>query len=530
MKKHVGIIVVLIISAALMLPNLGNRYIWGDEELTVLLAISTLENGLPYSYSHNYLIGERLYSNESFLWTWYSWLQIYITAFSFLLLGSSEFSARILFALLGLGTIALVYYYMHRISKDIRIALLSSILFAGSAMFYLYSRASMYYAPVMFSIAWLLIGYDGLLNGNKHGKLNFTLAAAMLFHSQIQIFFAIMLGIIFHYLAFNYSKRTSKELGFSLILIFFLTFPWFLITGQLSKSSYLTFSAKAIMFNLALSFFYIYLLLFPFVFLLFIPDIVKQRKRWQKQFLYLSGIMVLSVVGMLSVLNNDGAPSARRLVVSLIVFTFPVSAIILSNLLRKKKWIAITLIIVLIFSNFLYLIPFYPLKYFSFSRLSPASFGEDAAESSSIIKRFLRNSLEPRFYIIDYIYEITHDYDSVDESIIRLLKKKGSENDLYVTNAFDGVIHFYTGMTLPIIDPQKGKYYDDLNISMADWIIIRNYNKQAYLKSVRAQVNLSNYKRYIVRNLDEQWVDMPDIINHRFKTDNNGEVTIYHAP
>jgi 4-amino-4-deoxy-L-arabinose transferase-like glycosyltransferase len=110
-RSHWPLLVVLVVAALLILPNLGRDYLWADEGDTAVLARNILQFGVPRAWDGVSLIdsdyGARL--NDDLVMVSHPWLQYYVTAASFALVGVTAFGARLPFALLGLLTVGLIY-------------------------------------------------------------------------------------------------------------------------------------------------------------------------------------------------------------------------------------------------------------------------------------------------------------------------------------------------------------------------------------------------------------------------------------
>jgi len=111
---------VLAIAATLLFVRLDRDYLWADEGDTAVLAKSILRFGVPTAWDGVSFIdsdfGARL--NDDFVMVSHPWLQYYVTAASFALLGQTTLAARLPFAFLGLATIALAYLIVHRITTN----------------------------------------------------------------------------------------------------------------------------------------------------------------------------------------------------------------------------------------------------------------------------------------------------------------------------------------------------------------------------------------------------------------------------
>src|SRR5437870_7400812 len=81
--------------------HLDNRLLWGDEAETALLAKNVLRFGIPKTVdgvNHITELGNFRDENTGHIWTWTPWLQEYVTAASYLVLGGTTWSSRAPFA------------------------------------------------------------------------------------------------------------------------------------------------------------------------------------------------------------------------------------------------------------------------------------------------------------------------------------------------------------------------------------------------------------------------------------------------
>ncbi len=158
---------VFLISSFLLFYNLDDRFLWGDEAETALLAVNTTKTGLPKvtdGKNEITLYGLGIDSNEDHIWTHRPFLDQYLTAISFLTFGKNTFAARFPFALIGVITIVLLAAVTYRIYNDHRIALITALLLGSNIVFLLYARNCRYYAIIMFLQVSLFYGYHRLIN------------------------------------------------------------------------------------------------------------------------------------------------------------------------------------------------------------------------------------------------------------------------------------------------------------------------------------------------------------------------------
>src|SRR5438874_10579034 len=104
-------VAVVLVSALLIFFSLDTRILWIDEAETALLGRSILVHGVPTAFDGRNIISQevgREYGSD-YVWRWTPWLDKYVAAAAFAVLGESTFSARFPFALLGLVCVISMY-------------------------------------------------------------------------------------------------------------------------------------------------------------------------------------------------------------------------------------------------------------------------------------------------------------------------------------------------------------------------------------------------------------------------------------
>lgn len=179
-------ILLIVLFALLLFPNLGTRTLWQDEAETALVARQMVKTNtwLPYAWDEQGPISQdwKYQFSVSPLWRWHPWLQFYVAALSFKLFGESAFTARLPFAIVG---VVFFWYYLgflkRRGPKNRAFFLIASLLVLTSAPLLLHLRQARYYA---LSVLFTLVALDGYL-GIKEGKRSFRyiIGSIALFHS-----------------------------------------------------------------------------------------------------------------------------------------------------------------------------------------------------------------------------------------------------------------------------------------------------------------------------------------------------------
>ena len=200
--------VILLIGSFLLLGNLGNQYLWQDEAETALLAKTVLSHGIPMAYD-----GKNFFSQEfgtdygkNYAWRWFPWFPYYLLAGFFGIFGISTWTARLPFAVFGLATIALVYFFSRSLWMSRRSGLIAALFLILSIPFLILSRQCRYYSPTAFFAVLGLYGYFNLTENKKYSSIILVLTCTLLFHVH-QIFYGIvLLTIFFHAMIFHRDK------------------------------------------------------------------------------------------------------------------------------------------------------------------------------------------------------------------------------------------------------------------------------------------------------------------------------------
>ncbi len=514
-KKNNFLILLTLLGLILLLPNLGDRTFFGDESYTMIVSKTVAEEGYPASYYNGFFINAKETANADIfgkqVYTWNSWSQFYITALFYKIFGMNEFFLRLPFVLFGLATLILLYFFAKEITNNEMIARISSIFLALSTTFILHARQLRWYSMSAFLVLAILYSYWVFLKDKR--IFWFAFSSIFLFHTNTLIFFVTMLSVTLHFLVFKFNKGHVKKAILSLISIFLFTFPWFVITNQFSKLSGTTSSIFKIVFHMVLNWFYLFILLFPIIFL--IAFLFKRfRKELLKEGYLLVIFFIISFITILS-LKSDVLPAVRYL-----ICLIPLTSIILSftivKIWQNNKTIAVIIALLLVLTNLLNLVPFILLK---------GAAGSLSADVSDYNKeKFIKDSLGVKFYLPSYLYEITNDYESSEELVINQLLEKGSEKDTFTTSHFPYTFIIYTDMEyIPVEEIKEGP----------DWIIKRSFRigedeVEEFFNKISDKLDLSDYELIKISNFDERWADSPDPISHRFKTNLNGEVLVYH--
>ncbi|KWT94616.1 glycosyltransferase family 39 protein [Candidatus Magnetominusculus xianensis] len=177
----------IIVCAFFYLYKLDNRILWEDECVTANLAVNILKYGIPLGYDgkNRLIFTTNNDLNKNNVWIFSPWLNEYITAISFAILGKNEFSARLPFAVLGFLSVIFLTYLAWDIFKDKQIALMTLLLVMTSEVLILHSRQCRYYATVTFMQILFIYAFYLLLHRRRRpGIVLMVIALTCQFYSN----------------------------------------------------------------------------------------------------------------------------------------------------------------------------------------------------------------------------------------------------------------------------------------------------------------------------------------------------------
>jgi hypothetical protein len=224
--------------------NLGDRLLWGDEAETAVLAVNVTRYGLPRSDDgRNVVTLTGADSNESGVWVWSPWLDEYVAAGAFALLGESTWAARAPFALAGLATVVLLAAWTWHATRPHETALAVTALLVTCVPFLLLARQCRYYAVVMLAQVWLLWGIRAALRPGltgRAGALHMAGALAVQFHCNYVPALGSALGVVAASFALRLSHpRLPLTVAAALAGLGALALPWLVYSGGYSQAQWL---------------------------------------------------------------------------------------------------------------------------------------------------------------------------------------------------------------------------------------------------------------------------------------------------
>ncbi|MCF7907839.1 MAG: glycosyltransferase family 39 protein [Candidatus Omnitrophica bacterium] len=486
MKKDVVLILLCFFAVVILFTNLGGTYLWQDEATTAVLGRNTLNFGIPKAFDGKNLI-LNIYEDPCVDkgWKYAPWLQFYLVAGSFWLLGETTFAARLPFAIFGVGALLLCFLLAERLFKNRLVSRIACAFMAFSSIFFLYMRQARWYPLTTFFTLWLLVSYLDLVKSKKKAILGFVLSAVLLFHSNYGIFFSVFLGLASHFFIFNRSNIKAigiKKIVFCLFMITILTLPSLLYLGSVEYSGKITFERT----EDHLEFYfrslnkYIFPVGFLFFSLTFFSFFRKKvfpilGKPLDKQNLWLLICVFISTICFLLLADER---QLRYLVHLLPIFSI-ILGVLIVGWLKINKIAAVLLFVIICFTNI-------------FNRGS-----------------FSHNKLS--IHPVNIVYELTHDYDGPVEGIVKFLNRQAKPTDTVKLIYGDYATIFYTDLR---VDNScfKCKTFPEWIVIRDGWFPLKNLDKD-YLREINER-----YQKIILDYPDIMWENRPDPGYHKFKT------------
>jgi len=522
-QRHDGILIagilVLIAGAILIFSNLSNRYLWEDEAETALLGRNILTYGIPKAFDGKNLISQELGRdyNKNYVWRWTPWLDKYIAALSFKILGEGTFQARVPFAFMGILSLISVYFLTRLIFKDPWMGVLSMVFLTLSIPFLLYVRQCRYYSIAILGSIWVLYFFFEMLQHKKRAVFGLFLAMTVLFHSNYLIFAGMTFSLITSFLIFYFNFKTLLRGLWSFVLIFFINMPWFIFFNILGKMGEAE-KQSPVEANLLNYYSSINQFSFPWLAVLLfslIAFLLRKRKNLleaepARPMLFLF-VFIVSYVIFISF-----APwYFFRYIVNLLPVFAILSACMCRALWSWNRVFGALFMATLLLTGIFHRSSTYPFNNPLYEQILDA----EGSKTRTVL-----------FPLGEYLYEITHDFDGPIEGIVKFLGKKAKPDDRVFISYGDLPLKFYTAL-----DIKGGQTGEDLSSwPPPDWIIIRSFfrfsDRPAMKKDadqmrdyLNTRIPKPEYRLMEIPYVDIYWENIPEPLFHRFRTPKKGK-------
>lgn len=454
-----ALLILLTLALALYTFRIGNIGLWADEGETLALAQNTLEHGFPTVHGQNHSLCERLGAPQSGAWTAQPWVQFYLAALGVAVFGKSVAMLRLLFALFGVVSVAMVWQLCAQLRLSEKIQWLATLLMAVNVPVILLARNVRYYPLLPFFALWLLILYLDARAG-KNRWLAFGLVSTLFMHTHQPIAAAVLVSIFAHAAIYERRKRFWRELLQAQLLMLALVLPWLVALwpglvryyeqrapSALGKNTSATDTLLGAVLYLQ------HLIRFNFPLLLLVPYgilrlRVKKTAAISREALLLLVLVILAqCLAMAYLFNSNLWPGY---LIAAIPFCCMLSACLIDAASLNRRALLIGISAVVILSTTLNL-PFWPLS-------ANASAGNPQERR---LRHALRGFVQPElsFLLPKYLGEIFHTYRGPVAATVEYLKMHATKGDrVFVTNDRHSIA-FLSGLqtleNLPFASPPE---------------------------------------------------------------------------
>lgn len=516
----------LFVVALMLFANLDNQYLWQDEAETALLARRITDYGLPLAFDGRNMINQyptrtELQFNANYIWIYHPWLPHYLTALSFSFLPPGTLSARLPVALAGLISVLIFYQSCRRHLGGDRVAAIATVLLISVIPLVIHLRQAKYFGWTVLFTTLLVDAYLRLEKEERIALPLLILSALLLFHSNFGIFLptVAVLGV-WPFLAPSW-RAIRRPVVLGLGLVAGLTGPWMLFMA-LGKRGAL-FSIYRFLGHFVHYLAYIFgwvfplVLVLPFIWLYFIK-LRHHSAGFTEGQMRLINLFVAIVAANVLLLSYSFDWIYFRYVVQLVPLLVMLLALLVDKVIGFSKPLGYALLVLLSCTSVLHTPPF---ALAAAANLHMTTW-QDRRDFAAVDK-VVRKGAEWRSDLANYIYEITHDFDSPDEGIVEYLRAHALPTDEVLTNYGELVIAFYTD--LAVGGGLSGYRAEEL--ADAPWIIPRQYGP--YYGDLMHVVSVGPYERIEIPYPDTLWGNGPAPEDHLYVTA-KGErnVVIYH--
>lgn len=496
------------LGAALVLTNLGGRYLWDDEAETALLAQRVLRFGVPIAWDGRDLVSQECSADfgANSLWRQTPWAQFYLAALSFKLLGAGTLAARLPFAVLGVLSIVSLYALGKALFGDRALALGAAGLLALSVPFLLHVRQARYYAVAVFAAIWVLFFFFALLRDRPGAVLGLTLALTLLVHANYLHFVATAAGLGLAFFAFPFDGRAALRLLGAGVGTLAINLPWLGLFDVRGKTGFALAAASPGLFAAQLWQYLAWIeryacsavLLAALAGAGWVLGAGRRREPWPAP----RACLALALFALGHVLFVSAAPFAFfRYVVTLLPALALVQAAVLRALWPASRVLAVAgcaLLVLVDRGDLLH------------GRLGSAP--------------------------VKYVDEITHDAPGPIAGMVRYLQAHARPGERLFISYGDLPLRFYTGLEI-----RGGQGCQSLaGWPLPDWIVVRYFfrfrssgpgdalDSERTLRYLRTEIPRERYREIRLPEVDTIWENIPEPDRHRFRAPADGpRVTLY---
>lgn len=364
------IFAILVLAAANMHP------LWGDEAETALFARNIVKFSLPKGWDGVNIMGitNAAVLNKDLINHTSPWAQYYLVAASFKLFGESSFTARLPSIIISFFTIPLIYILANKLTKNKKIAFLTTVFSSLSVQYILFAYQARYY--ILTCLSGLLFFYAAysLHHSNWKTKLLFIISGVIFFYANYVSFFSFYLATFFSLLFYQILQRESlrklcqKTAQFVILSIFIalLTVPWIILLKPMqTRGIFISYPLKEFFLNFGyflheglkdpFNFSNVFPYGFYFLFVFILTIYLKRREiKSIKLILFLASISFFFLINMTMITTLTYVDTLfvnARYTTVIIPFLILLAATLVYETIKLQKWLGFMVIFLYLFTN-----------------------------------------------------------------------------------------------------------------------------------------------------------------------------------
>tara|TARA_Y100001936_G_scaffold24513_1_gene22412 strand:+ start:1182 stop:2807 length:1626 start_codon:yes stop_codon:yes gene_type:complete len=518
-KSYIALTFLLPFVFVLIFTGLDDSVLQVDEGGDTFISTTILKYGFPM---HSDGLNKTMLFADIFdgVFIYRTWLPYYLQSISLNFLGNNTFAARLPFALAGFFSIFCLYHLAIRLTQEKSIAVFSSTLLATCIPALLYFRTSRYIAIPILLTPILLLFYIDIFEKKKWSPIPITITSIIFFHTMYVEFAGLIMGILTHLFIYRKEVQTInlKKIKTPAVITMVICLPWLLFVPSISKqitafytstspfidASYLGYFKHFFGFLFQINNYLFPFILVPFLLL----NLLKKFDRW-------ISLLLISIFFILLTASLHSIPLLQY-----IAACIPILSLLLGWLIFHlfkgsiiKQYIFLSL---LIFSNFIHVGPFIPVKQILLNQKPEF---QSSLYFQGVYGTFIRE-IQFKSNFFQYWRELANPYQGPLDKIVQFFETHGKNRETcYIDNELESLA-FYTGF--------KMIHNNDLNFnSKPDWIVLRGDHWDIF--STEKISPLQTKLQFILANNDYEKI----ILNAPVKRVNNSyevQIHLFQSP
>ena len=460
--------------------GLSNSVLQVDEGGDTFISSTILKYGAPYHQDETNYTMETAIVRDDGLFVYRTWLPYYLQAGSLFIFGQTTFAARLPFALSGVISAIVLYFFTLKLTGKRSTAFLATLFLISSVPALIYFRTARYVGiPILLTIL-LLYSYITIFENKRWNPWPLTLISILYFHTMFVAFTGVILGILIHFYINRNSttKKNYKWVAQAAIVTAIFTLPWlwfnFLVFEKvsefyLSASDQIDTTNWRFLKHLAGFLFQLNNYIFPLILLplLLITSLRPYRNEIQLCLFCIAGLLFVSLLHTIPLQQY-------------VAGSFPLWCILLALLIMEgfsSPIIRYAISTTLIFTNLLHVGPLLSVK----KILKDNSEWFDKSSYMKHAYKTFATEVELKSNFHKHLFEISHPYKGPLDEIVAFLKINGKPSDsCYIDNEHESLA-YYTGMKVIHRDKIKPK-------DIPDWIVLRGDYRHAVDRNLSSEI------------------------------------------